>query len=316
MVSAAQLRDSSPGHEEQLPVGLILNIMRFAVHDGPGIRTTVFLKGCPLRCCWCHNPESQLDTPEVIYMEERCIRCGECVAGCPHGALRLNGSVARDASACQRCGKCAETCASEARQFIGRRMTVSQVLETVLKDSVFFEQSGGGVTVSGGEPLMQADFVRALLEACRGGRIHTVLDTCGYAETAVLRDLCDSVDLFLYDLKIMDEEKHRRFTGVGNELILHNLKFLAERGRRVIVRIPVIPGVNDDTQNFDSVAEFLSPLGLREVELLPFHRIGHSKYERLHKRDGMEHVEPPTREQMESIAARLNGRGLHAHIGG
>ena len=195
-------------------------------------------------------------------------------------------------------------------------MSVPEVAESVARDTVFFDESGGGLTISGGEPLMQPDFVKGLLEACRNSRIRTVLDTCGYADPSVLPDICDKVDLFLYDLKIMDEAKHRRFTGVGNDLILTNLKFLARHHSHVLIRIPVIPGVNDDLQNIDAVAEFLTPLGLRDIELLPYHRLAHSKRERMHKQCGMEKVQPPTQEQVEAIAARLRRSGFDVRIGG
>jgi pyruvate formate lyase activating enzyme len=195
-------------------------------------------------------------------------------------------------------------------------MTVPDVLAEVLKDQVFFDESAGGITVSGGEPLMQAAFVEALLAACRTRRIRTVLDTCGFADSNVIRRVSESVDLFLYDLKLMDCERHRHFTGVKNDLILRNLKILAERGSAVIVRIPVIPGVNDDRDNIDALSEFLSPLGLRKIDLLPYHRIGSDKYQRLHLSYGMEGVDPPTAEQMETIAARLKRTGFSVRIGG
>jgi pyruvate formate lyase activating enzyme len=228
----------------------------------------------------------------------------------------MNGHVVRNPQLCRLCGTCADACLSDARQLVGRWMSVSEVLGSVLKDSVFFDESGGGLTISGGEPLAQPGFVNALLEACHERRIHTVLDTCGYAQASTFDKISDKIDLFLYDLKLMDDQKHRRFTGVGNELILRNLKSLTCKHNDVMVRIPVIPGVNDDTQNLDAVCDFLIPLRFRKVELLPYHRIGHSKYDRLHKRYGMENVEPPTTEQMLRIAARLRQSGLDVKVGG
>jgi pyruvate formate lyase activating enzyme len=296
--------------------GLVFNIMRFSLHDGPGIRTTVFLKGCPLRCVWCHNPESQSRRPEVIYFEERCIHCGDCVGACPHGALHLDQLPIPDPDLCQRCGECANACSAGARQLPGRSMTVAEVVTEILKDQVFFDGSGGGVTVSGGEPLMQGAFVEALLAVCRTRRIRTALDTCGYADSNLIRRVSENVDLFLYDLKLMDCEKHRHFTGVKNDLILRNLKMLAEHGSAVIVRVPIIPGVNDDIGNIDALSEFLAPLSLRRIDLLPYHRIGSGKYNRLHLPNEMEGVNPPTTEQMESIAARLRRDGFNVRIGG
>jgi len=298
------------------PAGLVFNLMRFSLHDGPGIRTTVFLKGCPLRCRWCHNPESQSSEPEVIYFDERCVRCGDCVHACPNGALRLEEQLLLDSALCQRCGACVDACSSSARQLAGRWMTVPEVMAEVLKDQIFFDESGGGVTISGGEPLVQTVFVEALLAACRARRIRTTLDTSGFADPDVLRRVSGQVDLFLYDLKVMNSERHQRFTGVKNELILQNLKMLAERGCAIIIRIPVIPGVNDDGGNFDAMSEFLSPLGLRNIDLLPYHKLGSDKYQRLHLSSPMEEFEPPTTQQMETYAARLKRDGFTVRIGG
>jgi len=298
------------------PTGLVFNLMHFSLHDGPGIRTTVFLKGCPLRCRWCHNPESQSREPELIYFEERCIHCGDCVGVCPHGALHLDKQLTHDPKLCQHCGACVDACPSGARQLAGRRMTVPEVLAEVMKDQVFFDESGGGVTVSGGEPLLQAGFVEALLAACKERRIRTVLDTCGFADPGVLRRVSEHVDLFFYDLKLMDSEKHLRFTGVKNELILQNLKMLAECGKSIVVRVPVIPGVNDDSENFDALSECLTSFGLQDVDLLPYHSLGSDKYERLHMSHDMEGVEPPTDEEMETLAERLRRDKFNVRIGG
>lgn len=299
--------------------GLVFNIMRFALHDGPGIRTTVFLKGCPLRCWWCHNPESESQEPEVLYFQERCIGCGECVRACPHGALSLDAAgehVVRDPSRCEPCGECAEACPTGARQLVGRRMTVAEVVREVAKDQVFFDESGGGVTISGGEPLMQPEFVEELLSALRGRRIRTALDTCGLAQPEVVERVRPHVDLFLYDLKAMDQATHLKYTGVKNDLILRNLASLAEAGSTVIVRLPVIPGVNDGGDQLDTLAGFMTAHGLRDLDLLPYHRIGSDKYQRLHLEWRMEGVEPPDAEHLDALVARLAGAGLRVRIGG
>lgn len=309
-----------PWHSSPLratePGGLVFNIMRFSLHDGPGIRTTVFLKGCPLRCWWCHNPESQSPEPQLVYFDETCLRCGDCVRACPNGALRLDQQVIRDLELCQRCGECVDACAIGARQMAGRWMSVPDVLAEVLKDQAFYDESKGGITVSGGEPLMQAPFLEALLAACRARRIGTVLDTCGFAETGEIRRISQFTDLFLYDLKLMDPEKHRRFTGVRNDLILQNLKMLAEGGSAVIVRVPIIPGVNDDRDNIEAISSFLSHLEFRRIDLLPYQKIGTAKYHRLQLSYRMEGVVPPTVEHMETIASRLREDGFRVRIGG
>jgi pyruvate formate lyase activating enzyme len=308
-----------PGDElVGLSRGLVLNIMRFALHDGPGIRTTVFLKGCPLSCWWCHNPESRSRKTEVIYVAERCIRCGDCVQACPEGALKLNQQVIRDLQLCHQDANaiCVDACPTSAQVVFGRWMSSSEVMAEILKDQVFFDQSGGGVTISGGEPLLQAEFVEHLLAACRQHRIHTVLDTCGYAESAVVARLRKNVDLFLFDLKLMDPVRHRQFTGVSNEQILANLRLLAQNGSAVIVRVPVIPGVNDDEENLAAVSRFLSPLGLRDVDLLPYHRIASGKYERLGLPYRMEGAVPPSAESLQGMAAGLEQAGFHVRIGG
>lgn len=313
--AAAQSHPSLPA--PRTPVGLVLNIMHFALHNGPGIRTTVFLKGCPLHCWWCHNPESQRHEAEVIYFEERCVRSGDCVHACPHGALHLEqGQLIHDPLRCQHCAECVSACSTSARELAGRWMTVPDVMAEVSKDQVFFDESGGGITVSGGEPLMQAGFVESLLAVCRARRIPTVLDTCGWVDPSVLLRVRENVDLFFYDLKVMDREKHHHFTGVPNDVILENLRMLAELGSAVVVRVPVIPGVNDDTDNMDALSGFLAPLGLRQIDLLPYHRLGSDKYRRLHLPYEMEGVVPPSDEQMETLAARLRRDGFTVRVGG
>lgn len=306
------IQDSAPREIS----GLVFSVMRFSLHDGPGIRTTVFLKGCPLRCEWCHNPESQVSLPEIMFAAERCIRCGDCVEACPEHAIEWNDGPIRHAEACRRCGRCAEACLSGARQFIGKQMLVPELVKVICRDLVFFDESGGGVTFSGGEPLMQPDFLETALEACGRKGIHRVVDTCGYAAKDVLLRISRNVDLFLYDLKLMDPAKHRQFTGVSNELILENLATLAEGSVPLRVRIPLVPGVNDDDQNVAESLRFLAGLGLRQVELLPYHNIGKEKYARLQLQYRMEEVAPPGTERMEEIADLFRSEGFAVHSGG
>ena len=259
---------------------LVFNIMRFATHDGPGIRTTVFFKGCPLSCQWCHNPESQHFQPEILLFEERCRHCGECLDQCPAHAAQPNDA------ACLRCGHCAEICRAEARQLAGRPMGLSQLLAEIEKDVVFFDESSGGVTLSGGEPLAQPGFVAALLDACRERGIHTVLETCGYARPDTFCNVATLADLVFFDLKLMTAAGHRQYTGLSNAVILQNLEDLIALERPVIVRIPLIPGINDTPGEVERFARYLGRFPGVPVELLPYHRTGAAKYARL-RRDYM-----------------------------
>jgi len=298
------------------PPGLILNIQRFVIHDGPGLRTTVFLKGCPLRCRWCHNPESQSSQPEVIYSRERCAHCGDCVNSCPNHALHLETEVIRNRELCALCGKCADACVANARNLAGRWMSVSEVISEVEKDRVFFDQSGGGVTISGGEPLAQAPFVEQLLARCEQKGLRTALDTCGYGDPARLRRISEHVNLFLFDVKLMDRERHKQFTGISNELILENLRMLSAKGSEIVVRLPVIPGVNDDRDNLDALCSFLRGTRVQRIEVLPYHRIAADKYHRLHLEYRMKDVQPPERDELDAIGDRLSDAGFDVRIGG
>ena len=227
--------------------GIIFDIKKYALHDGPGIRCTVFLKGCPLRCSWCHNPESWQAEPEPMVRPVRCVRCGRCVEICPKSAISLHhGTPATDAARCTRCGTCLTVCPANARQIVGRTVSASEVLAEIEKDVIFYDTSAGGVTFSGGEPLMQPEFLESLTAGCRTLDIHTAVDTCCYAEPEVVRRIAESVDMFLCDIKHLDPDKHKKFTGVENRLILDNIALLASLGKEVIVRVPVVQGVNDD----------------------------------------------------------------------
>lgn len=256
--------------------GLIFNIQRFSIHDGPGIRTVVFFKGCPLRCLWCHNPEGQIMRKEMVIWDDRCIGCKTCVKTC-------SNSAAEDPTKCILCGKCVEECPAGAREIAGKEMRIEEIIMEIEKDRVFYEQSGGGVTFSGGEPLFQYDFLITLLKKCKDKGIHSAIETCGYSPWEILSSVSGCTDLFLYDLKVMDEESHRKFTGVSNRKILENLKKLSSIHKSIVVRIPVIPGVNDNFENMNMTSKFVSSLGIKEVHLLPFHPGGVEKYRRLRK---------------------------------
>lgn len=296
--------------------GLVFNVMRFAVHDGPGIRTTVFLKGCPLHCWWCHNPESQSPRPEVVYSEQRCLRCGECVATCPNRALSLNQIVHRDPHLCRACGSCIDACLSGARQLAGEWMTTADLLAKVERDRAFYEESAGGVTLSGGEPLLQSAFAAEFLAACRAVGISTALDTCGYAPSAQFQRVAEHVDLFLFDLKVLDPARHRELTGVANDCILENLRWTAQQRKPVIVRVPVIPGCTDSAANLDAISALAGSLGLRRIDLLPYHRIARDKYQRLHREYRLADILPPSAERMRSLAAGFSDKGFSVRIGG
>jgi pyruvate formate lyase activating enzyme len=290
--------------------GRVFDVQRFSLHDGPGIRTTVFLKGCPARCVWCHNPESQSFDPEVLVVETRCVSCGTCRTVCPHGAPPPGGS------ACTACGACVEACPAAARRLAGSETTVEAVMEVVVRDRVFYEESGGGVTVSGGEPLAQPDFLRALLEACRGAGIRTALDTCGFAPRERLLGVAALVDLFLFDIKLVDEARHLLLTGLPLVPILENLRALSEVHGNVWIRVPVVPGHTDAEADLAATASLVAALpGVRRVSLLPYHGTGAAKARRLGRDYLLESVQPPSPESLERLAALFHRHGLTVRIG-
>lgn len=298
--------------------GTIFNIMRYSVNDGPGIRTTVFLKGCPLSCWWCHNPEGIHRNVEVAYRDERCIVCGDCVEQCVQHALIVEeGAVRRDGERCIVCGTCTDTCFTGARELLGREITVEDLVSAVLKDRVFYDESGGGVTFSGGEPLLQPEFLTAALEAVKAQGIHTAVETSGLGTPAHLERIRAMTDLFLYDIKLADDARHRDSTGVSNALILSNLRLLASDHAHVIVRIPVVPGFNDDDLNMRQIGDVLHGLaGIHEVHLLPFHAGASGKYRSLGMEYRLDDVHSPSAERMDEIARSFSDRGLTVHIGG
>ncbi len=287
--------------------GIVFDIRRFSIHDGPGIRTTVFLKGCPLSCAWCHNPEGQSSTPERILRLERCLRCGACAAACSHDAIRWDGvDYLTDDSICVLCAECVAACASEARQIAGQEMDVDQVLAAIERDTPFYDESHGGVTFSGGEPLAQPGFLQALLHTCRRRELHTAVDTSGLATWEVFDNLRTWVNLFLYDLKLIDDQAHRAYTGVSNRLILANLRALSEHSHDICIRIPVIPGITDNEENIRGIGAFLSSLPNRHpVELLPYHPTAQAKYERLARPYDLKGTSSPSGGHLATLAQIL-----------
>ena len=296
--------------------GLIFDIQRYSIHDGPGIRTLIFMKGCPLSCLWCCNPESQSPSQETMFTPNKCIGCKRCIEVCPTGAAEKKDPVAAH-QLCVVCGKCVKACPSTARQMVGRYVSSDEVVEEVEKDLLFYRRSGGGVTVTGGEPLMQADFVSMLLKRCREKGIHTALETCGYAKWEDFKKVLGYVDLTLYDIKYMNTERHRELIGVGNELILQNAKKVAGLGKDMVVRVAVIPDCNDSLENMEAIAEFARNLRrVEEIHLLPYHRLGESKYDRLGKSYKLKGVKPLDKESLSKQKKIIESYQLKVQVGG
>ena len=264
--------------------GLIFDVQRFSLHDGPGIRTTVFLKGCNLRCLWCHNPESLYSYPEIEYYPNKCIGCGSCIEQCPHANQIIDGKIVYCRENCIHCGKCAQNCFAGARVLAGKSMDVTVLMDIIEQDVSFYSRAGGGVTFSGGEPLLQKDFLEASLRECKNRGLHTAIDTAGNVPWEDLESILPLTDLFLYDLKAMDPEVHKHATGVDNVRILDNLQRLSAQNTPIIIRIPVVSGINDSIENMERTAEYLGELkNINKVELLSFHLLGEGKYESLDK---------------------------------
>lgn len=296
--------------------GTIINIQRFAIHDGPGIRTTVFMKGCPLHCWWCHNPESQSFKPEYAYDPLKCIVCGDCVLSCSEQANHFEDRLVHNYENCSLCGDCAGNCPTNAIEIIGRELSVQSVMETIEKDRIFFEESGGGVTITGGEPLSQPEFTLSLLKELKRNEIHTALDTTGFAEDHIIDSVVPFTDLFLFDLKHMDDRAHQILTGVSNKKILDHLRRLSGRDNDIWIRFPVIPGYNTEMENIEAMGRFMLENGLHEIFLLPYHNISSDKYRKIGKVFEHPEVEPPEEKTLEYIKGFLERLGLHVHIGG
>ncbi len=295
------------------PEGWIFDIKRFAVHDGPGIRTTIFLKGCSLQCQWCHNPESINSQPELMLHTRRCISCDTCLTVCPTGAHQKTerGERTFDRGRCDLCGRCVASCYAEALVMVGRRVSVDDVMAVVREDAPFYERSGGGVTLSGGEPLVQGDFTVALLSQCQAEGFHTAIDTCGNVKWRVINRVLPYVDLVLYDVKHISPHQHKRYTGASNRLILNNLRRLCNCGVHVEIRMPIIPTINDSQKTIESTARYLGSLNnITAVRLLPYHRLAGSKYQSLGRENTMPDIAPPSTRQMREIAQWMSQYNL------
>lgn len=283
--------------------GLIVNIQKFSIHDGPGIRTTVFFKGCPLNCWWCHNPESIKAEMEVIYKEKKCIRCGVCG--------QIDGLELKEVTENQ-----CYNCPTEALEMMGELYTVEELMSVILADKTFYENSNGGVTFSGGEPLMQNNFLVEIAKACKEMGVHVTVDTTGFSDWKCIENILPFVDVFLYDVKFMDSVLHRKYTGVDNKLILENLIKLSSRKKEIYIRIPVIPMINDSEENIIGICEILKNIHIRQVNLLPYHGIGSSKYKNLKRPYLLEELSEPSEAKMTALKEIIEGYKIKTIIGG
>jgi len=295
--------------------GLISNIQRFSVNDGPGIRTTVFMKGCPLACWWCHNPEAIRLQPELMVRGTKCQGFGYCVDRCPEGAFSVDeeGNNHLNREVCTLCFECVSICPTGAISRVGNWMTVEDVIKEVEKDQIFYQESGGGVTISGGEPLFQGAFVASLLKACKDLGLHTALDTSGYASWAVFEKVLNYVDLVLYDIKHTDPALHKEATGKSNDLILTNLRRIPP-GKKIWLRIPLIPGFNDGKENINKVVEIAGEVGAEKISVLPFHKLAEGKYQQLGRDFPAADVKEPTKEQIGKIVGAIESRGIKVDV--
>ena len=295
--------------------GIIFNIQRFSINDGPGIRTTVFMKGCPLKCQWCCNPESININQEIMIHNIKCIHCGKCKEICPENAiLSIDGDRRIDFSKCNFCMKCLSVCPTKTLECIGNFISVDEVMREVRRDSLFYQNSGGGVTLSGGEPLLQWEFTQSILKACKEEGLHTALDTCGYASWEAAEEVLKYVDLVLFDVKHTDTELHLKGTGVSNTLILQSLERIASQ-MRTWIRFPVIPGFNDSQKNIKEVAYLASRYGVEKVSLLPYHEFGKSKYEKLGRDYLFQCTDKVSEKYLEEIRRVFIEKGIQVTLG-
>jgi len=298
--------------------GIIFDIKKYAIHDGPGIRTTIFLKGCPLECKWCHNPESQKKTPELMVFNQKCLdECSECVKACKENALEKKEILEINRDRCTVCGDCVKKCPTGALKIIGSEISVTELIKEIEKDIIFYDTSSGGVTFSGGEPLYQANFLNKILSECKKREISTAIDTCGYTDFKNLKKISDKVDIFLYDIKTIDEKIHKQYTGKSNRIILNNLIELSKIHNNIQIRIPLIPGVTDTKKNINQIIEFLSKIdNIKFVSLLEYHKIGKDKNKRLGKKDYFYKEDTISKKKILEIKNKFKKSNYRVTIGG
>ena len=296
--------------------GIVFDIQRFSIHDGPGIRTIVFLKGCPLSCRWCSNPESQKLKPVIMYQEMNCIHCGRCIVACKKGAISINNKGFINRDICTACGECVNVCPASALTMKGRKMTVEQVVKELKKDATTYRRSGGGITLSGGEPLVQSDFSKEIFKACKAQGWHTAIETTGYAKTEIIEKVFPYVDLALMDIKNIDSNIHKEYTGVSNEVILENVKRVSKI-TKVIVRVPVIPEFNSSDESIFKISKFVKTLNnIDTIHLLPYHTYGQNKYELLGREYFMGKMRTLTQEEIDNLKKIVESHNIQCIIGG
>jgi len=299
--------------------GIIFDIQRYSIHDGPGIRTVVFLKGCPLRCLWCCNPESQLTNPQLSFIQSKCIGCLECIKICPNKAIRFDKEKGFliDYKLCDMCGRCSDVCYPGARVIIGKKMSVDEVIAEVIKDKSFYNRSNGGVTLSGGEVLLQWGFAKEILKKCKELNINTAIETCGYCKWEYFTEVLEYVDLVLYDLKHLDSAEHKRLTGVDNQLILENAAKVVKKVKEMIIRVPLISGLNDSKDNIANLVKFVSTLDkVKEIDILPYHQLGVSKYYQIGETYKLTQITPPSEQKINHVRMFIENQGFSVKIGG